>query len=221
MREKRAPSSDSILSEFWSRFTVQEVEKLASENIVLTCLCKNRSCLLQPMQTMKVWLWKFWCRLALEAELTWHMRLWRRSPLLENYPGPFNPRLCWWSPAVRSWYCTIAFMFRFLCSHFSVACQKAQLPCWEKWLDGFVLKQAPKLLFMGWLSMKCWDKLVDTRVSVLEINCITDTVAEWELCTLICPINCCLYIFWLSILPSYKICCNYHQLFLFLLECTV
>lgn len=86
-------------------------------------------------------------------------------------------------------------------------------PMLGKWLDGFVLKQAPKLLFMGWLSTKCWDKLVDTGASVLQINCNTGAVAEWELCTLLCPINCCLYIFWLSVLPSYKICCNRHQLF--------
>lgn len=96
---------------------------------------------------------------------------------------------------------------------------KTPAPMLGKWLDGFVLKQAPKLLFMGWLSTKCWDKLVDTGVSVLQINCNTGAVAEWELCALICPINCCLYIFCLSVLPSYKIWCNRHQLFLLLLEC--
>lgn len=70
---------------------------------------------------------------------------------------------------------------------------KGPAPVLGKWLDGFVLQQAPKLLFMNWLSIKCWDKLGDTRVSVLEIICLMDMVAAWEPCTLIHPIYCCLF----------------------------
>lgn len=159
------------------------------------------------------------CRPALEADPSWYMRLWSRC-LLKYYPGPFNHRLCWWPPATRSWYCTIAFMFGFLFL-LQRCLSKSPAPMLGKWLDGFILKQAPELLFMDRLSTKCWDKLVDTGVSVLEINCNTDAVAEWELCTLFCPINCCPYIFWVSILLSSKICCNRHQLLSLLLECAV
>lgn len=181
-------------------------------------MCKNKSWLLQPTHSVKVWLWKVQASSGSRSELVCEALeqislgiLARTFQLQVMLVTSSNQKVVLHN-------CIYAWVSLFSLQH---CLSKSPAPMLGKWLDGFVLKQAPKLLFMGWLSTKCWVKLVDTGVSVLEINCNTDAVAEGELCTLVCPINCCLYIFWLSVLLSYKICCNLHQLFLLLLECAV
>lgn len=181
-------------------------------------LSKSKSWLLQPTHAMKVWLWKVWGSSGSRSELV-HEALEQIS--LGILSTTFQPQVVLVTSSNQKLVlhnCIYVQVSLFLLQH---CLSKNPAPMLGKWLDGFVLKQAPKLLFMGWLSTKCWDKLVDTGVSVLQINCNKGAVAEWELCTLICPINCCLYIFCLSISPSCKICCNRHQLLLLLLECAV
>lgn len=181
-------------------------------------MCKNKSWLLWPAHSMKVWLWKVQASSGSRSKLV-HEALEQMS--LGILSRTFHPQVILVTSSNQKLVlhnCIYVWVSLFPLQR---CLSKSPDPMLGKWLDGFILKQAPELLFMGWLSTKCWDKLVDTGVSVLEINCNTDAVAEWELCTLICPINCCPYIFWLSILPSSEICCNRHQLLSLLLECAV